>query len=135
MIQSAPARGGNLWPALAKPMLKRSKGMTKKIPNTNTTSVNQAMTLWREWGAAKHGVAAAIDGPNEKQACQRWGQAEEAIINLSDATPAFAIVKLAVRLDFADECETGDAAVHSAYNELKAITGLDPIAELNEARA
>ena len=107
--------------------------MTKKIPNTNTTSVNQAMTLWREWGAAKRGVADAIDTPNEQQAIRRWEKAEKAIINLSDATPASAIVKLAVRLDFADECETGDATVHSAYNELRAITELDPIAELNRA--
>jgi hypothetical protein len=108
--------------------------MTKKITTTNTTSVNrQAMPLWREWVAAKRGVGLAIDGPNEQQAVHRWGQAEEAIINLSDATPASAIVKLSVRLDFADECETWDATLYSAYTELMAITGLDPIAELNRA--
>ena len=113
--------------------------MTKITPNSNTSSVNrrQAMTLWREWVAAKRGVGLAIDGPNEQQAILRWEQAEKAIINLSDATPASAIVKLAVRLDFetAGMGETWDATVHSAYNELMAITGLDPIAELNEARA
>jgi hypothetical protein len=43
-------------------------------------------------------------------------------------------VKLAVRLDFAGEDETWDAAVHSAYNELRTITGLDPIAELRDVR-
>ena len=111
--------------------------MTKKIPNTNTTSVNhhQAMTLWREWGAAKRGVADAIDGPNEQQAIRRWEQAEKAIIALADATPASAIVKLAVRLDFEiegmGETRGDNAAGHAAYNELKAITGLDPLAELN----
>jgi hypothetical protein len=108
------------------------------MPNNpnNTNSVNrQAMPLWHEWITAKHGVGLAIDGPNEKQAVRRWEHAEEAIINLSDATPASAIVKLAVRLDFETACmgETCDAAVASAYNELKAITGLDPIAELSRA--
>ena len=92
------------------------------------------MTLWREWGAAKRGVGLAIDGPNEQQAILRWEQAEKAIIALADATPASAIVKLAVRLDFAGEEETWDAAVHSAYNELRTITGLDPIAELRDVR-
>jgi len=92
------------------------------------------MTLWSEWVAAKRGVGAAIDGPTERQAILRWEQAEEAIINLTDATPASAIVKLAVRRDFEGMGETRDAAVHSAYNELKAITGLDPIAELRDVR-
>ncbi len=121
--------------------------MTKKTPTTNTTSVNrrqaiagagaQAMTLWREWVAAKRGVGLAIDGPNEQQAILRWEQAEEAIINLSDATPASSIVKLAVQIDeeMAGMGETwgANAALHSAYTELRAITGLDPIAELNRA--
>jgi hypothetical protein len=112
--------------------------MTKKTPNTNTTSVNhQAMTLWREWVAAKRGVGLAIDGQNEQQAILRWEQAEKAIIALADATPASAIVKLAVRLDFETACMGGtydnEFAVHSAYKELRAITGLDPIAELNRA--
>ena len=113
--------------------------MTKKSNITNPTSLNraiagagtQAMTLWREWGAAKRGVGLAIDTPNEQQAILRWEQAEKAIIALADATPASAIVKLAMRIDFEDEDETWDATLHSAYNELMAITGLDPLAELN----
>ena len=109
--------------------------MTNNPNTTNTTSVNQAMTLWREWGAAKCGVGLAIDGPNEQQAKRRWEQAEKAIIALAEATPASAIVKLAVSVDWIDNCdaEGDEAAVHSAYNELRAITGLDPIAELNRA--
>ncbi len=111
--------------------------MPKKSNITNPTSVNQAMALWREWGAAKRGVGLAIDGPNEQQAIRRWEQAEKAIIALADATPASAIVKLAVRLDFETavmgETYDNEVAVELAYNELKAITGLDPIAELNRA--
>ena len=98
---------------------------------------SQAMTLWREWVAAYLAHAPAMDGPNEEEADMRWERAGEAILNLSDGTPEAALVKLAVAVDWIDNCTdpSHHRPVYSAYNELRTITGLDPLAELNKVRA
>ncbi len=98
---------------------------------------SQAMTLWHEWVAAYFGVEPAMDGPNFEEADLRWDRAGEAILNLSDGTPEAALVKLAVAVDWIDNCTdpSHHRPVYSAYNELSSITGLDPIAELKETRA
>ena len=97
---------------------------------------SQAMTLWREWVAAFLAHAPAMDGPNEEEADLRWYRAGEAILNLSDGTPEAAIVKLAVAIDWIDNAgEPSDRPpVYSAYKELRTITGLDPLTEI-ERRA
>ena len=98
---------------------------------------SQAMNLWHEWVAAEKAIAPVLDGPDGDEACLRWYRAGEAILNLSDGTPEAAIVKLAVAIDWIDNAgEPSDRPpVYSAYKELRTITGLDPLAELNEARA
>ena len=98
---------------------------------------SQAMSLWHEWAAAEKAVAPAMEGPNEEDAYIRWERAGEAILNLSDGTPEAALVKLAVAVDWIDNCTdpSHHRPVYSAYNELSSITGLDPLAELNKARA
>jgi len=93
---------------------------------------SQAMTLWHEWMAAFLAHAPAMDGPNEEEADMRWERAGEAILNLSDGTPEAALVKLAVAVDWIDNCTdpSHHRPVYSAYNELRTITGLDPLAEI-----
>jgi len=98
---------------------------------------SQAMSLWHEWMAAFLAHGPAIDGPNFEEADMRWDRAGEDILNLSDGTPEAALVKLAVAIDWIDNCTdpSEHRPVYSAYNELSSITGLDPLAELNRVRA
>ena len=92
---------------------------------------SKAMTLWRDWIAVELGTAPA----DEDQAIQRLDQVDDAIINLDDGTLESTIVKLAISVNFNGDYYGDGATVLSAYNDLKAITGLDPIAELEAARA